>query len=86
MRREKSALLHRRQQRDLREPEEKAGNRADRHRHEADCEIEHEAACEQRRPLPKRREDRRIGCLGLRLRDATAAEKRDYERDAVRSV
>src|SRR5205823_1968197 len=73
MRREKGALLHRRQQRYLREAKEKPGDRTDCHRQEADREIEQKAAREQRRPLPERREDRRIGHLGLRLRYATGA-------------
>src|SRR4051794_24948644 len=86
MRRQESALLHRRQQRNLGEAQKNTGQRAERHRDEADREVEQETAREQRSPFPNRREDRRIGWLPLRLRDGAAKGKSDDQRKAMRRL
>ena len=85
LRHEPRRAAHRRQQRDLREPQRHADHGADRHREEAHRDVEREALQQQRRPFDHRRDDAGLAGnrLRLRLADADRDDQRDDERHAV---
>jgi hypothetical protein len=66
--------------------QEESGDGPDRHREEADREVEDEALREHRRPLEERIHHGRLAHAALRLRDAAAHREEPEQHDAVRGL